>query len=425
MADYKKKYLTKFKQVAGAGFFHIFIASVLNRLVSFASNIALVQIISKSDFGIYTYALNILSIALLFSGFGLGSGAFQLCSEYQDNIRLRDSIFSFASSTAIKINILLCLLLAGSTFIIQFPIAASANLLLLMSLNPLVIIIFDFQQIYLRSSLRNRDFAYLNSIHTVLLALWSVIGAMLLAARGLILGRYLAYIVTIIIATKYFKLPGIITRKTGAAFDKLALFKISIISMLNNGLSELMYFLDILILGLVLADESVIASYKVATVIPNAAIFLPGAIVTCIYPYFAAHREDKAWTKKHYRDVVLATGLINLFLSAGMIIFANPIVSLIYGDQYLDAVICFRILVAGYFFAGTFKIISGNLLVTQRKLTFNLVLNIACGLVNLIGNALLIPRYGSVGAAVATFLVTFLSSVFSTSYYIYTINKGD
>ena len=78
-----------------------------------------------------------------------------------------------------------------------------------------------------------------------------------------------------------------------------------------------------------------------------------------------------------------------------------------------------------YFFTSTFRIISGNLLVTQRKLGFNLAVNIISGSVNILGNLILIPHYSSVGAAITTLIVVIISSILSTTYYVYILKKGN
>ena len=69
------------RKLTKTGFFHIFGSSVLNKILSFMCSIVVVRIVSKISFGEYTYANNIVSLILLFSGLGMVSGTFQLCSE--------------------------------------------------------------------------------------------------------------------------------------------------------------------------------------------------------------------------------------------------------------------------------------------------------------------------------------------------------
>ena len=94
-----------------------------------------------------------------------------------------------------------------------------------------------------------------------------------------------------------------------------------------------------------------------------------------------------------------------------------------FGVQYDDSVAVFQILSLNYFFSATFRVVSGNLLVTQRKLKFNLLVACISGIVNVIADVILIYFYGSLGAAVATVIVTLVSGMLSTAYFIYTLKK--
>ena len=76
-----------------------------------------------------------------------------------------------------------------------------------------------------------------------------------------------------------------------------------------------------------------------------------------------------------------------------------------------------------YFFSGSFRIVSGNLLVTQRKVEFNLLVAILSGIINIVGNIILIPVYGSMGAAIVTLSVVIVSSLISTIYYTWLIKE--
>ncbi len=413
----------KIKTLIDTGFVHIFGFTVINKILNFLSSVIVVRIISKEAFGTYTYANNILSMILLFSGIGLVSGTFQLCSEQSGKNRRIENIYAYGSNVAIKFNLVLAVGIIIIALVVPFKIEGAGKLILLMALQPVFIIIFELQQIYLRSNLENKKYAYSCNINTILMLVLSVIGSIIWEAKGLIVGTYLAYIISEIIIYVKFGAPISLHKgKLQAAYRKL-LYKISLISMCNNGLAQLLYLADIFILGLIIADENVIAAYKVATVIPTAMSFVPSAVVTYIYPYFAMHRQDGIWTRKHYKLLLRYMSVMNLIITLVLVIFTKPIISIVYGTQYLDAITCFRILAISYFFSGTFRIISGNLLVTQRKLGINLLVSIISGLVNIIGNIILIPLFESNGAALTTTIVVLISSIISTWYYTHTIKN--
>lgn len=417
--------LKEIQQLIKTGFFHIFSASVINKILTFLSNIVVVRLISKVDYGVFAYADNIVSLVLLATGMGMVSATFQLASETRGEEQ--EKIYRYGSSVGIKFNILLSFIIVCISQFLPLKFTTAKEYLLLLSINPIILIIVEFQQIYLRSKMENRKFSIASLLNTFLVVSGAIIGAVLATVDGMIIGRICGYLLTAIVIWYKFKVDfRIRTNRYEIPKDtKKVLYKISIISMLNNGISQMLYLIDIFLLGVIISNESIIASYKVATVIPTAMVFIPSAVVTYIYPYFAAHKDDKEWCLKQYNKLVKYFSIINLVIAILMILLAKPIILLLYGNQYLDAVVCFRILSVNYFFTSTFRIISGNLLVTQRKLGFNLLVNVISGSVNILGNILLIPHFASIGAAITTLLVVIISSILSTTYYIYILKKSN
>lgn len=417
--------MTGVHKLKTTGFFHIFGATVINKILGFLSSFVIVRLIDKSAFGVYTYANNILSFLLLVSGLGMVSGVFQLCSEKIGNQREIEEIYAYGSEIGIGFNVLVSMVIFIISKWYVLPIPAANHLLTLMALTPLVNIVFELQQIYLRVELKNQQYSYASTINTTLLLICSVIGAALFQEKGLIFARYFAYVLSAFAAYKLFKAPIKLWGRKIADESRRALYRISIISMFNNGLSQILYLLDIFILGLVQINETSIASYKVATVIPTALYFIPSAVCTYIYPHFAMNKDNKKWLVENYKKLSAIMALINAVMVACLEISAPIIVQVFFGKQYMDAVTCFRILVLGYFFNGTFRGIAGNLLVTQRRLKFNFIEGLISGVVNAIGNAMLIPKMGSLGAAYTTLSVMILSSILSTGYFIWVLKNKE
>ena len=73
------------KKLKRTGFFHIFGANVLNKVIAFSSTFILVRLLTKNEYGIFTYAFNIYTMIMLLRGLGLDSAILQLCCErYKD-----------------------------------------------------------------------------------------------------------------------------------------------------------------------------------------------------------------------------------------------------------------------------------------------------------------------------------------------------
>ena len=408
------------KKLFSTGFFHIFGSNVINKILSFASGILLARILTKSEYGVYSYANTLMGFFLLVSGFGMVSGLLQVGSEQKQEEK-RLGLYRFACRFGFAYNLLLAAVILFVALVIPLPIAGSGKILALMCLYPLATLMRDLKTALLRAQMRNQDFSYANTFSTAAMVLLSCTLALLLRAEGLVLGQYLACILTILFIRKKCGV-GISFRKSGVdTAAKRDLLGVCSISVLNDGLSELMYLLDVFILGLAVPDETVIASYKVATTIPTALVFIPLSVITYVYPYFARNRGDKAWLTKNYSRLVLSMGALNLLIGGGLILVAPWLIGLVFGKVYLDSVAPFQILCASYIISGTFRILSGNLLVTQRKLKFNLFVAVLSSATNTVLNVFLIQAWGSIGAALATLITVLLTSVLSTAYLIRTI----
>lgn len=408
------------KKLFSTGFFHIFGSNVINKILSFASGILLARILTKSEYGVYSYANTLMGFFLLVSGFGMVSGLLQVGSEQKQEEK-RLGLYRFACRFGFVYNLLLAAVILFVALVIPLPIAGSGKILALMCLYPMAMLMRDLKTALLRSQMRNQDFSYANTFSTAAMVLLSCTLALLLRAEGLVLGQYLACVLTILFIGKKCGIR-ISFRKSGVdTATKRDLLGVCSISVLNDGLSELMYLLDVFILGLAVPDETVIASYKVATTIPTALVFIPLSVITYVYPYFARNRTDKAWLTKNYRRLVLSMGALNLLVGGGLILLAPWLIGLVFGKVYLDSVAPFQILCASYIISGTFRILSGNLLVTQRKLKFNLFVAVLSSATNTVLNVFLIQAWGSIGAALATLITVLLTSVLSTAYLIRTI----
>ena len=405
------------------GFFHIFGSGAVNKIIAFMSSIVLVRILTKTEYGIFTYAWNKYSIVILLSGLGIESGMLQLASEHSGDSDYALKVTNYSTRFGLKINILLAFVLICIGLFFPLKLPEGRYLLCALSLLPILQLMSGMTSCYLRSQKRNQEYSKLAVISTVLVFAISAGCAFFLREMGLVIGHY-AGAVAVLLIGRYVYRVRLLDKHTGDLNEeKNDLLKISIISMVNNGLSQLMYLLDVFVLGIVDPQETILASYKVATIIPTALTFIPLSLITYLYPYYAEHRNDGQWCLAHYKKILLAMGMFNLVVSALMFTFAPFIIRVLFGADYLDAVAVFRILSLNYFFSGTFRILSGNLLVTQRKLKFNLLVAIVSSTVNIVADYFLIQWWGSVGAAAATLSVVLISSVMSTTYLVYTFKK--
>ena len=405
------------------GFFHIFGSNVINKIIAFVSTAVLVRLLTKSEYGIYTYAWNIYSIIIIFNGMGMASSLLQLCSERGNDPEYNSIIGRYSAKMGLLFDLVLGLVIAGIALWAPMTIRGADTLLFLLILMPALQFLFDLVQCIYRAQKRNREFSRLTVLNTLFLFLFSVAGALIIREKGMIFGMYASLAVSLCYGWRHLDLPRAKDSRISGK-DRKALLSIGTISMFNNGISSLLYLLDIFVLGIVAKEETVLAGYKVATMIPANMVFIPLALVTYIYPYFAEHRMDGEWCLDRYKKVLLGMGGVNALIALVMCLFPGLIIRIFFGKQYLDIIPIFRVLAVNYFFQGTFRMIAGNLLVSQRKLKFNLLVSIISGIVNAAADYFFILWWGAIGAAYATVLVVLVASVLDVSYLVFTFRKN-
>ena len=81
------------KKLISEGFLKIFSASTINKIVNFAYSYVLIRVVSKSDYGVYSYAATVYGFLMIFNIIGLDSAALQLYVENEKNEARQKTIF--------------------------------------------------------------------------------------------------------------------------------------------------------------------------------------------------------------------------------------------------------------------------------------------------------------------------------------------
>lgn len=142
--------------------------------------------------------------------------------------------------------------------------------------------------------------------------------------------------------------------------------------------------------------------YSVAYKMTYAFQFLPMTIVAALYPALSA-----AWARKDFGQVERAfLGTFRLLSVAGFAIAAGlsalspKLIPLVYGHKYDGAIVPFEIL-PWVILAIFMDFPVGSLLNATRRAELKTAAMLATTVVSVASNALLVPKYSSIGAAVA------------------------
>lgn len=420
-----KKISRQLSELLKKGFFHIAGTNVVNKLIAALTNILIARFLGKYNYGVFGAAFNIYNIFIIFSGLGMSSAILLYCSEQRDEEEKR-TYYRYGIAAGFIASVLLSvgMLIYGSFF--KLGIEDARPYILLFAGLPLVDYLFQYHLVILRTQKKNKEYSLCLNICSITYFVFGCVGAYFFRINGTIAGRYLSYL---IVVTLCFKKNALSLKKQTETFFTLTkerlhgLWTYALKNGASSALNQILYLIDVFLIQYLIRNPEIVASYKVAVMIPENLSFIPSSIMVFLIPMIAENNQNVTWLKKNLRKLFLYTGIMNFVISAVLFILAPWIITLLWGKEYLDSVRCFRLLCLNYFVMGTFRMSCTNILAVLRKVNFNLILGIVSGILDIILDIVLIKRFAAEGAAWATLITVCFISVISVPYLIKSIRK--
>lgn len=184
-----------------------------------------------------------------------------------------------------------------------------------------------------------------------------------------------------------------------------------------TGISVMLYInIDSVILS-TLQNNEVVGFYNAAYRLVLFLIIVPNTINIAIFPSMSKyHLTSESLLRiinEKYFKLMLILGVP---IAVGITLLANKIILLIYGADYINAIIALQILI--WIIVFTFASASSTKLLeaTNNQLAITKITSISV-IINIILNLMLIPRYSYIGASVATVIteIIVVASIFIVS----------
>ncbi len=407
-----------------AGVVHTLSANVINKFISMISAMVVTRLLSQTDYGIWSYTINLFSYLVLISGFGLISGNMQFAAENKGEGKAY-SYYRYCFSKGFLLDFGLIIIFGTVCQVITLPINESKPYILIYLPHLLLEYVLAIIQGILRSKNKIKEYAFLLNVDTIAIAICTCVGA-LFGITGLIIGRYLASAISLTVG--YLKnkeyIGKIKTAERLSTSEKKGLWYFSLFTGASSAMNLLVYQLDITLIGAMIKEPTDVAIYRVGTLIPNALQFIPSSIVIAILPTILYHKNEVGWIRTNIKKVYLILIGFNIILVTGLMVFAPFIIRIVSGEQYLPAVPVFRVLSLGYFFSGTFRTLSVNLLASFRRVKYGLAISVVSCVSDIVLNYFLIKQYSMIGAAYATLVVDIITALMGSIYVVILLRKG-
>ena len=191
-----------------------------------------------------------------------------------------------------------------------------------------------------------------------------------------------------------------------------------------SGLAVVLYMrLDQIMLGNLLSYDKV-GEFTAAVRVSEMFLFIPMAIGSSFYPSLVEAKKQLIPTAYYSKVKQLLKLMLIISFSICILVFffSGIIIQLLNGDQYSNAANILQVYIWSLvaIFLG---VAISQYLVIENLQKFNLYRTTIGLLLNVVLNIFLIPHYGGIGAAIATLIAQFTSSVFGNFLFKKTRNS--
>lgn len=398
----------------GAGY--VIMGSFVTKFITFFGSVFLVRFLTKSEYGVLSYYENIFSYFCILSGMGMAGGILRylILANSQEE---KKGCYQLAFRSGNLWNVALCILCIVFCLFYNHPNAFQGYPIVFICLSlciPLVYLCNMTLSSY-RALFDYKRYAYLAVGTAFLLVGARVIGA---AAGGLnysVVGRLSAEIVCAIlcvISILYVHFKGFETKRPDRHFSK-DFTKYSLQMMLTNGLWAIFMLNDIFLLGQITGDDVVVADYKIAYVIPANISIIAASTGTFTAPYFTQKDKEgeSRWLSKKLKETLFVTMAAIAMIVLLCFLFSKPIVSILFGSQYLTAIPIMNVLLIASFFNNGVRSVIANFLSAIGEQQINLVVAGIGIVIQVALDIILIPRMGAIGVGISSLTVYLIMSI--------------
>jgi O-antigen/teichoic acid export membrane protein len=383
----------------------LFSSQTVARLIGFAMGTVLARSFGAARFGEYMFVMTyVMYFAFLADG---GLGRFLIRDAAREPHRAREFLAKTAALRLVLALAVYVLLLAGALLTrsdgARLAYIAIAGLSLFTgAIAGALSSMFNAREEMRISAL----FGVLSSVTTALFVLAALAAG--LGLLGVFVGAALANLPPLLyLVWRWWQRMGMPRLAVDLPFWRRALRRSFPYALL--GVIGLVYFrTDSLLLTWMKGTEAT-GIYTAAYRLLDAVTDVPGVIVAAMFPTLARlHIESKAKVRTTYLGALATLALLGLPVLIGMVLFAGPVIDLLYGEEFAGSVVVLQLLAIAVYLifidtANTMVLYASDnlrpvVLLSLVTMTANILLNLA-----------LIPAYAERGAAVGTILSTALS----------------
>ena len=396
------------------------LSSLVEKIGGFCLIFIATKILTKNDFGFITYANTALVFLIPFVGFGVHQGLIRY-GAIANSQKEKKVLFLFTLRKGISYSLLLVLLVVLLTPILSTNLKEASTYIYILSLQLIGLFLFEMLRIYTRLLHLNKLYARITNVKTISLVLVALVLTLKFNSIGYVIAlAFVPFLVALVYLKKLHLLQFRIIEKPKLNFKQFFLY--GFYTSASGVLSQLLYAVDILLLGNILKDETAVAWYKVSNIFPFSLLILPLIFINTDFVKIANKSvSDKKYVRDYYLNYLKLFLLISLGVFVVFYFFSDNLLSL-FGKEYIDSSLM-QIFSIGVIGALLLRIPLGNILSAIGLVRINAINSLIILILNIILSYIFIKNKGTEGADLVTSGLMWFSGILSLVYFIWFIKK--
>ena len=405
------QYIKNFLNRSGS---YVFLATILGRVLSFIASWIALKFIENDALGVVLFAYNIILFVIPISGFGLHQSLIRygaLAKSSED----KDSILAYVFKKGIVACLVLITIVISISLFINFKFENTLFYIVLLSFTIIPSYLLEIIRAQFRLQHNNKSFAFTEGVQSIILLLSVLLLSYLYKELGYAIALLLTPLLTSIIFFKSLNINNLIYKKTKVI--NFQFWKYGFFASLSNVVTQLLFVIDILLIGFILSNTEMVTNYRYVSIIPFSLLFLPRVFIATDFVAFTEKIYEAQYIFKYIKSYVLFFTVVSLLILLFSWLFSVQILGLLDKEftQFSDTFIILMIGICGIFILrGLF----GNLLSSIGKAHLNYYIATLALVINICANFYLIPKYGIKGAAITSAILMWFTGLLSYLLFI-------
>lgn len=362
------------------------------------------RVLNVENMGLTSFFSTVANYAIMISSLGITTYGIKATARCRDNKKELSSV----TQELFILNLIMTFLVVFILFFSILFIDKFKNNILLFSINMLYVLASPFSLNWLYSGLEQYSYITKRTIFIKTLSLLLIFifvrqeNDFIIYALITVLSYVVSYLINFFYSRKFlsFKIENKLNIKRHLKSTLVIFASILAINVYTQ--------LDTIMLNFISGDREV-GLYTVAVYVKTALLTLVNSISIVLLPRISFYYSNN---KKILAENIIIKcssliALISISLTIFFIINARDSILVLSGPNYLDATISMQLIMPILIFSGISNITGNQVLIPFGKENYFMKAVIIGAIIDLVLNAVLMPMYGCVGAAMATMLAEF------------------